>query len=292
MRLLTVTETATVDCLAFSPDGTQLAAACERANVRIWNVIAGKAPVNLKGTRSSQFVGFAGGPDRLVVSSSYNTPAILWDLQSLAQRPLGPAPGYCDDTALSPDGDRIVRAERPKVFCRDVADGATVWEVECRHGYDIYPCVGYDAAGTRVFAISDRVAVLDAATGKELSGLELTFHKHASVRAAAVSPDGRWVAVRGLDGLQVRDVSDGRLVFEEPAFAYGYTVAFTADGSRLAAAPFGGAPRVEYWQTGSWRLLPAFDPGIGPIQAIAFSPNGMLAAAGGFHGKVALWDVD
>jgi hypothetical protein len=38
--------------------------------------------------------------------------------------------------------------------------------------------------------------------------------------------------------------------------------------------------------------LPAFDPGIGPIQALAFSPNGMLAAAGGFHGKAALWDMD
>jgi hypothetical protein len=292
MRHLTVTDTATVECLAFSADGTRLAAACKKSNVRVWDVVTGKRPVNLKGTRDSRFVGFAGGPTRLVVATSYDTPAVLWDLTSMAQRPIGPVPGYCDDTAVSPDGTRILRAERPKAFCRDITDGSTIWEAACAAGYDIYPCVGYAAAGTRVFLISKRVAILDAATGRELSGFDLTFRKHTSVRAAAVSPDGRWVAVRGLDGTQVRDAADGRLVFEEPTFAYGYTLAFTPDGSRLAAAPFGGTPRVEYWQTGTWKLLPAFDPGIGPIQAITFSPNGMLAAAGGFHGMVALWDVD
>src|SRR5262245_49005388 len=127
MRLLHVTDTATVNCLAFAPDGSRLAAACKKATVRIWDVASGKAPINLKTTRNARFVGFAGGPDALVVAVSYNTPAVLWDLGSLTQRPIGPAPSYCEDTAVSPDGAQVVRAEG-KVVCRDVADRSTVWE--------------------------------------------------------------------------------------------------------------------------------------------------------------------
>ena len=293
MRLLTVTSTATVDCLAFAPDSTRLAAGCKRANVRIWDVVSGKPPANLKGTRGAEFVGFAGGPDALVVSCSYNTPAVRWDLRSLTHRPLGPSPRYCWDTALEPDGTRLVRAE-DRIVCRDLADGSTLWEVDWVRESGVNPRVRYDSGGSRVFLVTHRVAVLNAATGSELAGFDLSSRKYVSVNTAAVSPEGRWLAVRGLSGLQVYDTADGRLAFEEPSvfYTYGYTLAFTADGSRLAASPFGGAPRVESWRTGSWRRLPAFDPGIGPVQALAFARDGMLAAAGGFNGKAAVWDLE
>jgi WD40 repeat protein len=294
MRMLTVTSTATVDCLAFSPDRTRLAAGCKKANVRLWDVVTGKQPGNLKGTRDARFVGFVGGPDVLVTWSSYNTPAVRWDLRSWAHQPLGPAPRYCWDTALSPDGTRLLRVE-DRIVCRSLADGSTLWEADWVRESQVNPQARYDGGGSRVFLVSHRVAVLDAATGAELAGFDLSFGKYGpNVCTAAVSPDGRWVAVRGSSGLQVYETADGRLVFRDlsSAFGYGYTLAFTPDGSRLAASPFGGAPRVEYWQTGTWRILPSFDPGIGPVQALAFAPDGTLAAAGGFNGQVALWDLE
>src|SRR5262245_4272813 len=126
MRLLTVSETALVQCLAFSPDGPRVAAACKKANVRVWELGSGKPALNLKGTKDAQFVGFPAGPDGLVLSS-WNTPAVLWDLRALTSRPLGPKPGYCWDTALSPDGTRVARAEG-QIYCRDTADGRTLWQ--------------------------------------------------------------------------------------------------------------------------------------------------------------------
>jgi hypothetical protein len=40
----------------------------------------------------------------------------------------------------------------------------------------------------------------------------------------------------------------------------------------------------------AWRQGPSLNPGIGTIMALAFSADGRLGAAGGFHGKVAVWE--
>ena len=108
----------------------------------------------------------------------------------------------------------------------------------------------------------------------------------------ALHPDGRLLASGGADKtLRVWSTEEASELAKYPVAHPVRTLAFTPDSSRLASAPFGGMPRVDFWQTGTWRPLPSFDPGIGPVQALAFSPDGTLAAAGGF-GKVALWDVD
>src|SRR5262249_42704546 len=121
MRLLDVTKTATVECLAFAPDGSRLAAACKKSNARVWDLGPGKSALNLNGTKDAGFVGFLAGRDALIVSS-WRTPATLWDLRAMTSRPLGPNPGYCYDTALAPDGTRVARAEG-EIYCRDAADG-------------------------------------------------------------------------------------------------------------------------------------------------------------------------
>jgi WD40 repeat protein len=288
MRLLSVTGTATVECLAFSPDGTRLAAACQKANARVWGLVPSTPPLNLKGTKDSRFVGFTAGPDGLVVSS-WNTPPAVWDLRAMTSRRLGPEPGYCYDTALSPDGTRLARVER-QVSCRDAVTGRTLWEVTWNHESGLHPQVCYNADGSRLFVVGKHVGVLDAETGAELSGFDLTFRRYAILYRAAVSPDGRWLATRGAEGMQVRDTADGRVALEEVEVGYGRALAFTPDGLRLAAYPSNGAPRIDFWHVGSWRRGPSLDFGIGSVTSLAFSANGQLGAAGGYHGQVVVWD--
>lgn len=288
MRHLTVTKTASVDALAFAADGSRLAVACKKANVRVWDLAAGGPGRSLPGTKDAQYVGFLDGPDWLAVSS-WNTPLGVWDLGAMTARPVGPKPGYCWDSAVSPDAARVVRAEGP-VFCRDLADGRTVWEAACPIQSGIHTCVRFDAAGDRVFVVARRVAVRDVATGAERGGFDLTFRRYASVYTAALSPNGRWLALRGADGMQVRDTADGLLVFEDPTVGYGHALAFTPDGAWLAASPSVGG-RVTFWGVGSWAPGPALDFGIGPVTAVAFSPDGQLGAAGGYHGQVVVWDL-
>jgi WD40 repeat protein len=49
---------------------------------------------------------------------------------------------------------------------------------------------------------------------------------------------------------------------------------------------------VKASSTATWRVLRSFDWDIGKLRSVAFSPDGMLAAAGGDKGKVVVWDVD
>lgn len=291
MRILSVSKTATLDGLAFAPDGTRIASASKRANVRLWDSVSGK-PLNLKGTKDARFVGFTTGPDQFVVAVSYNTPAVLWDLRTKETREIGPPPGYCRDTVISPDGTAIVRVE-DRVLCRSIEDGRTLWDAPCLNESGISTRVRFDAAGKRLFVVAARVSILDAATGRELSGFDLTFGKYKMLSFAAVSPDGRWLATRNHDGLAVRDTSTGEVVFSDPShpLGWGYALAFTPDGTRLAAGHYGGGRHIDFWDVGSWKLAGSLDPGIGTPTTLAFSRDGLLGAAGGFHGQVAVWDM-
>ena len=290
MRILNVTKTAILDCLAFSPDGSRIASSSKKANVRIWDSVSGK-PLNLPGTMNSQFVGFTTGPDELIVSS-WDIPAVLWDLRSNASRAISPPPDYCHDTAISPDGTRVARIEGGAVIFRTGSDGRTLWQAHYHKETSLSPCVRFDAAGSRVFVVAAHVSVLDAATGKKLHGFDLTFGKYTTLNTAALSPDGRWLATRNDDGLVVRDTADGRVVFTEPSMNYGATLAFTPDGSRIAAGEYAGnRGGVHFWHVGGWRRAESLDPGIGTVTALAFSRDGLLGAAGGFYGQVGVWDM-
>ena len=67
-------------------------------------------------------------------------------------------------------------------------------------------------------------------------------------------------------------------------------LAFHPSGRYLAATS--NDATVKLYDTAAWKLARSFDWAIGRLRSVAFSLDGMLAAAGGDKGQIVVWDVD
>jgi WD40 repeat protein len=99
--------------LAFTPDGTRLAAACGDGQVRFWDV-AGRAAVEVPGFKAhgNEVWAVAFGPDGTRLASGGNDGHVrVWDLEGDRHRELLTLPeAVCGSLAFSPDGHLLATA--------------------------------------------------------------------------------------------------------------------------------------------------------------------------------------
>lgn len=132
------------------------------------------------------------------------------------------------------------------------------------------------------------VELLDTTTGKKC--WEATPPGLAGWDSFAFSPDSRRLALGSGRHLTLMDVADGRaLASAELEKKYFRGLAFTPDGRHLAAVSH--EETVKAYDAQTLRLRHEMAWGIGKLEQVAFSPDGMLGAATGGK-KAVVWDVD
>jgi hypothetical protein len=158
-----------VMCVAFSPDGTQLASGGRDGTVKLWDVIDSREPRTLVGHESSVWT-LAFSPDRkLLGSASYDSTVKLWDARSgtiLKTLHTG-ARVIC--MAFSVHGDNVVAvAGDGTVNCWDVASGESLRSYRC-HGSQFYS-IAFSPDCKRLASASrdGTVRVLDTSDGSEI----------------------------------------------------------------------------------------------------------------------------
>lgn len=128
------------------------------------------------------------------------------------------------------------------------------------------------------------------------NGRQVAEAKYASdyFHQPQISPDGRHLAVIGTTCIYLYDLATlGPPRRVAPASINGgfRSFAFHPNG-RTMAIIHKGPSLVKLYDLDTLKLVTKFQWKVGAHNAVAFSPDGTLAAAGGESGKIVVWDVD
>ncbi len=286
-------------CLAFAPDGKSVVVGGEDCLVRLFDLASGK--------ESRCFVGHQAGEDRFFrgVLGTFFTPdgrtLITWGSDKTVRfwdAASGKALRQLDGKdwivqLLSPSGKLLAVKKEGSAKILRLLDAATGKEVrQLTHPADTGSMVF--APDGKTLAVScgkigqpGRITLWEVESGKELA--TLAGLKDA-VFAFAFSPDGKLLASGGYDRtIRLWDVNSRKKLHETHRLSnpfYGLT--FSRDSKTLISR--GPENHVRLWDVATWReRVPDDGPEWG-ITAVAYSPDGKLAASAS-NNRIWLWET-
>jgi WD40 repeat protein len=288
--------------LAFQPKGRVLATAAADGAVRLWDSQAGCRPLTAFGPgpfgNAASVVAFT--PDgRYLAAAGANGSVALLRVPAVGPAytcgPPRPLPEPAELARRPSPADALKREAIPEELLAKAGGGdarrAPVELVGVLHPHEAGVCgvaISPDGKWLASASLDKTVKLWDLATGR----LRHTLTGHDIVAySVAFSPDSRLLASCSTKDLTVRiwDVVAGKGLHTLTAPTGVAQVAFTPDGSLLAAATWDGSVRLYDPHTGSLRRV--LRKGTQGVWCVAFSPDGKTLAAGGADQRVHLWDV-
>jgi WD40 repeat protein len=269
-------------CLAYTPDGRQLASGSWDKTVKVWDIYQIRMLKSLEIGGAVFSVAYSPDAKALAVGGA-NGLSVWTTTHGWNRRALTLAGCYYTLTFLSNGTDLATEGE-----IWDLARQRKLRDLPSTRGW--VQGLAFSAQGQYLAAAcSGSVGVLQAAE-YNLKWDLLT--KDGDYRCLAISPDGRLLAAGGQDGsVRIWDVPSRHELTRLPqGTGMVLGIAFTPDGKALVTGTIDGV--VKVWEVARAQERAAFNWEIGAVRAVAFSPDGMTAAAGGFDNRVLLWDME
>lgn len=283
--------------LAFNADGSRLTSGGADRVVHVWDTMDGRllAGPNPSGKHA---LAFLPGPTPMLASASGRLR--VWAAATGDEvPPSGETPATA--VAASPDGRWLAVGTTADHIVR-LYDRTRPIEPP-RHLEATRPPVGalaFSADSTILAQTSPAdglVWLWNPADGKADPGLIIVEAADGcTLEAVAVHPDGKLVAVGGVDVMSTGERDGAVCVWDRTTkekvatFESGvYAVAFDPQGRYLAGA--GLTDRIYVWELASEQEVFVLEGHHERINAVAFSPDGSFLLSGGDDGTVRVWDV-
>lgn len=293
-----------VASLAFAPDSGALVAACQYSAPVLWPLPATGEPLRLL-TSYVHTVSFTFSADGNVLGWVSGSKRNEYDRAAGTSRVVELTPGderVQAQAVCGPDRRlvvRSVRVGRGGRFCAFAADGRGGWaDLWGREPND--QSFGEWMAGSpradRFFAYelargygtgARRLVARSTLTGDEVAHTPIPLHY---ILGMAMHPEGAGVVVfkdsslyHWAAGERVEKVRTGTLKHYN-------ALAYHPDGRHLLAGNNDATARLI--DAHAWQVARQYTWDIGRLTAVAVSPDGALAAAGGEKGQIVVWDLD
>jgi WD40 repeat protein len=309
-----------VSAVVFSPDGRTLVTgmttgtgdptdvSVSGGQTFLWNMATGKRTLTMAGSGDG---GEAFSPDGKVLAAGSGTgenSLYLWNATTgKPAADLGDIHASIADVAFSPDG-KVLTAEDTTgvVYLWDPVSRQLTFTIGKSADPDSYDlAISPDSQTLATLQNSgarDQVYLWDIATNR--SFVIITNPGDSPVSSATFSPDGKTIAVSGLNGkTYLMDIATQKVLatFTDPGSSGVTTAAFSPDGKTLATGDYNG--KTYLWNLRTRTLVTALaNPGgtLAPVfkgkdrnavTGIAFSPNGKTLATSGTNGSAYLWRI-
>ena len=297
-----------VRSLAFTPDGTVLAAAGGNTGdftIHLWNIVDDQI-IGILGGHSGIIWDVAFSPDgQMLASVSSDGQARVWDWRTGDVLKILNFPGQVVSVSFSPDGQTL--AVGGVAESQNQIQNAAVWTFAVGSWSPIFKLPEYLNVTALAYSPDNRWLV-GGGTSRNVqvwhtdSGTSQFTLSHAhQVSQVAISPDSSTVAAATCltvvsdecteGGVWLWDLFTGRLSTKKLT-GFPNTVeslAFSADGSALVVGSRDGTLRV--YATSDFKLL-IFETSIpGGISTLAVSPDGGWLATGNNNGEIQLWKI-
>ena len=299
---------ATVNAVAWSPDGSRIASASDDTTVQVWDALTGNHPL-IFGGHTAPVDTVAWSPDgkriasgstdgTIEVRNSINGTILFIDhfaaaadiqhIGALQAFSGGGNPGVYT-LMWSPDGTRIAAAmgsDLVKEF--DARTGNTLFTYHSLAGEITAMAWSPDGRYIATVGNLNTITLWDETNGNTASIYPVDNHGWAF--SLAWSPEGKRIAIGYLDGsVRIWTPATNSIVSLNGHSQNVYALAWSPDGSRLATASIDDT--VQIVNTTSGEEIYTYTGHTNELRTVAWSPNGKLIASGSSDNTVQVWAV-
>jgi WD40 repeat protein len=275
--------------LAFSPDGSQIAAAGRDGMIRLCDAATGKETARLRG-HSEAVLCVAFRPDgKALASGSMDQSILLWDVTTAAKTLALDGHGAAvTEVVFSADGKQLLSSSEDRTL--RLWDGETGRPLRTLKGHTgAVRSVRFTPEGDRVVSGSDDRTARVWELRSVYEPVALKGHTEG-IGGIDFSPDGKLLASAADDNtVRVWEVVTSRARLLEGHAGPVNDVAFSPDGQWLASGS--DDKNVKLWEVSSGKQACTLEGHTGPVNRVTFSRDGQRLASGSDDGTVKLWDV-